>query len=106
MAMILAAFFNLNAVASIGSAVALVVFTLISIGHVRVHNDTGAKVWILVAAIAATSIVFVTFALTTLVHEPATIVVIAVVVVLSIAIDVIWKRSHTGAVRGGPAPVS
>jgi amino acid transporter len=105
-AMILAAFFNLNAVASIGSAVALVVFTLISIGHVRVHNETGAKVWILIIAVCATTIVFVTFALSTLVHEPATIVVIAVVVALSIGIDLRWKHSRDSAVGGGPAPTT
>lgn len=103
-AMILAAFFNLNAVASIGSAVALVVFTLISIGHVRVRADIGAKAWILVLAVGATTIVFVIFAFSTLIHEPATIVVIVVIVVVSVAIDVVWKRSRGGAVHGGSAP--
>jgi amino acid transporter len=105
-AMILAAFFNLNAVASIGSAVALVVFTLISIGHLRVRVETGAKAWILVLAVAATTIVFVTFAFSTLIHEPATIVVIAAIVAVSVAIDVCWKRSRGRAVHGGPAPAA
>ena len=104
-AMVLAAFFNLDAVASIGSAVALVVFTLISVGHLRVRGETGAKAWILVTAISATTIVFVTFTLTTLIHEPATIVVIAIIVVLSLAIDFGWKRSRSSAPGGGPAAV-
>ena len=105
-AIILAAFFNLNAVASIGSAVALVVFTLISIGHLRVRSETGAKAWVLVLAVTATTVVFVTFAFSTLIHEPTTIVVIAVVVVASVAIDMRWKRSRGHVVQGGPGPAS
>jgi hypothetical protein len=42
-AVILAAGFKLDAVASIGSAVALLVFTFISIGHLRVRSETGAQ---------------------------------------------------------------
>jgi amino acid transporter len=93
-AIVLAAGFNLDAVASIGSAVALVVFTLISIGHLRVRNETGAQAWLLVLAICATTIVFVTFAVTTLVHEPATLVVIAVIVVVSLIVDFGWKSAR------------
>ena len=91
-AVVLAAGFNLDAVASIGSAVALLVFTFISVGHLRVRRETGAQAWLLVLAVAATSIVFVTFAVTTLVHEPGTIVVIVVILVASVGIDLWWKR--------------
>ena len=91
-AIVLAAGFNLNAVASIGSAVALVVFTFITIGHFRVRADTGAQAWLLLLAIAGTTIVFVTFALTTLVHEPATIIVIGAILATSLGIDLWWKR--------------
>jgi amino acid transporter len=93
-AIVLAAGFDLDAVASIGSAVALVVFTLISIGHLRVCRETGALAWLLVLAILATTIVFVTFALTTLVHEPGTLVVIAVIVVVSTIVDFFWKNAR------------
>jgi amino acid transporter len=91
-AIVLAAGFKLDAVASIGSAVALLVFTFISVGHLRVRAETGAQAWLLVLSIAATSIVFVTFAVTSLVHEPATIVVIIVILVASLGVDVWWKR--------------
>jgi len=94
LAIVLAAGFNLDAVASIGSAVALVVFTLISIGHLRVRKETGAQAWLLVIAVCATAIVFVTFAVTTLVHEPATLVVIAVIVAVSLIVDFWWKSAR------------
>ena len=42
-AIILAVFFDLNAIASIGSAVALVVFTLVTFGHFRIRHETGAQ---------------------------------------------------------------
>ena len=42
-AIVLAICFDLSAIASIGSAVALIVFTLVTFGHLRVRPETGAK---------------------------------------------------------------
>ena len=93
-AIVLAVGYDVNAIASIGSAIALLVFALVSIGHLRVRDQTGARISILVVAIAATVIVLVTFAVTTLVDEPSTLIAIAVVLVVSIALDLAWKRSR------------
>ena len=96
-AAILAVGFDLTSIASLGSAVALVVFTLVSAGHLRVHRETGARVWLLVVAIASTVIVLVTFAVTTLVDEPGTAVAIVAILLLSVVLDLGWKqarRSH------------
>jgi len=38
--------------------------------------------------------VFVTFVFTTLIHEPASIVTLAGILVLSVALDYGWKRSR------------
>src|SRR5207342_3155414 len=62
-AILLALFFDLSAIASIGSAVALIVFTLVTFGHLRIRRDTGAKAWLLVLANVATVVVLVAFAL-------------------------------------------
>src|SRR5689334_22644987 len=51
--LVLAVLFKLDAIASIGSAVALVIFTLITAAHFRVRSQTHASVWILAAAIAS-----------------------------------------------------
>ncbi len=40
---VLALFLDLNAIASIGSAVALFVFTIVTAGHLRVRGETGAQ---------------------------------------------------------------
>jgi predicted tellurium resistance membrane protein TerC len=48
----------------------------------------------LVLAIVAAGAVFVTFVFTTLIHEPASIVTLAVILLLSVGLDYGWKRSH------------
>ena len=84
--------FALTAIASIGSAVALIVFALVSTGHLRVRGETGARTWLLVLAVGSAVIVLVTFAFTTLVEEPATAVTLVVILLVSIALDLGWKR--------------
>jgi amino acid transporter len=91
-AMGLAIGFDLSAIASIGSAVALIVFAMVSAGHFRVRHETGARSWLLVLAIGSAVIVLVTFAVTTLVAEPATAVALVVILALSVALDLGWKR--------------
>jgi amino acid transporter len=91
---VLAVLFKLDAIASIGSAVALLIFTFITAAHFRVRSETGAKAWILVLAIGAAAVVLLTFIFTTLIHEPASIVTLAGVLVLSVALDYGWKRTR------------
>jgi amino acid transporter len=93
-AIVLVVGFDLNTIASIGSAIALSVFALVTVGHLRVRDQTGARLSILVIGLAGTVIVLVTFAVTTLVEEPSTLVAIVVVLLVSIGVDVGWKRSR------------
>jgi amino acid transporter len=93
-AIVLAAGFDLSAIASIGSAVALLVFTLITAAHLRVRHETGAKAAVLVIGVVATATVLVTFAFTTLRHEPATLILIAVIVAAAAIADGWWKRAR------------
>ena len=74
-------------------------FALVTAGHLRVHRETGARPWLLVVAVAATVIVLVTFALTTLVEEPGTAVAIVVILLLSVLLDLGWKRSSATRTR-------
>jgi len=100
-AIVLAVFFDLTAIASLGSAVALTVFTMISAGHLRVRQETSASAIMLVAAVAATSVVLMTFALTTLVDQPGTAIALLVVLALSVVLDLVWKhqRDHPTPTR-------
>jgi amino acid transporter len=93
-ASILAVGFDLTSIASIGSAIALVVFTLVTAGHLRVRAETGANTVLLALAIVSTVVVLLAFAFTTLVDEPATAVTLVAILLLSIALDVGWKRKR------------
>ena len=97
---VLAVGFDLNAIASIGSAIALLVFAFVTLGHVRVRSETGAQLWVLLAAIISTVVVLVTFAFTTLVDEPATIITMVGIVTMSIGLDFAWKRARAARLAG------
>jgi amino acid transporter len=90
-ATILALFFDLNAIASIGSAVALVVFTLVTFGHLRIRHETGARTSVLVLAEVTTVVVLLSFAFTTLAEEPGTAVALVVILLLGVGLDLWWK---------------
>jgi len=100
--LILAVAFNLDAIASIGSAVALLIFTLITAAHFRVRSETGANPFILALAIASAGIVLVVFVFTTLIHEPASIVTLAGIIVLGVVLDLWWKRVRADRARQVP----
>ena len=94
--LVLALVFKLDAIASIGSAVALLIFTFITAAHFRVRGETGASAAVLAVAIATAGAVLLTFVFTTLFHEPASIVTLVAILVLSIALDFGWKRARVG----------
>ena len=99
-AIVLAVGFDLSSIASIGSVIALLVFGLVSVGHLRVRAETGAKAWVLVLAVASTVIVLVSFVFTTLVHEPATAIALVVILALCVTIDALWKRARGRTMAG------
>ena len=100
-AIVLAVFFDLSAIASLGSAVALVVFTLVTFGHYRIRQETGAQGWLLILADVTTLVVLAAFAVTTLVDEPGTAVALVVILLLSVVLDLIWKRRRVVIVHEG-----
>ncbi len=103
-AIVLAVFFDLNAIASIGSAVALVVFTLVTFGHYRIRHETGARSWLLILADVTTIVVLVAFAATTLVEEPGTAVALVAILLLSVVLDLLWKRRRAATTPVTPEP--
>jgi L-asparagine transporter-like permease len=93
---LLAVLFDLDAIASIGSAVALLIFTLITAAHFRVRADTGASAAVLTLAMASAIVVLLTFVLTTLIHDTASMITLLAILGLSVALDVGWKRTRAG----------
>ncbi len=91
--------FDLSAIASIGSAVALMIFAFVTLAHLRVYRDTGARPSVLVLALAVIAVTLLTFIFTTLIHEPASIVTILGILALSVGLDIGWSRKRE---RMGP----
>jgi amino acid transporter len=104
LAIVLVTSFNLNNIASIGSAVALLVFATITIGHFRVYRETGASLIVLIVALITTAGTFVIFCTTTLVNEPGTVVALVAILALAVLIDVLWKRMARGRARAAEQP--
>ncbi|HEY7470006.1 MAG TPA: APC family permease [Acidimicrobiia bacterium] len=100
-AIVLALGFDLSSIASIGSAIALLVFTLVTAGHLRVRSQTGASMLLLILGVLTTGVVLLTFAFTTLPEEPGTAVALLVILVLSVVLDLWWK-----SVKGRRAPAT
>jgi len=96
-AVALAVGFSLTAIASIGSAAALLIFFLVTVGHFRVRSETGARVSILVLGVLTTGLAFLTFVFTTLIGEPASAVTLVLILLLSFSLDFGWKRRRDAA---------
>jgi amino acid transporter len=95
----LAAGFNLDAIASIGSAVALIIFSVVTVGHFRVRAETGAKTFMLVLALLTALVALISFIVNQLIYERAALIAMIVIVVLSIVLELWWARA-----RGPLAP--
>ena len=89
---VLTLLFDLSAIASIGSAVALVIFMMVGIAHLRLIKETGANVVIIYASIISVIVTLVVFSIDTLSQEPATALAIVVFLALSVIVDLLWRR--------------
>jgi hypothetical protein len=94
---------DLSAIASVGSAIALMVFVLVATAGYRRRSETGAHPLVTIAAITVSAIVLVFFIVDTLRNDRATFVAIAVIAALAVLLDFLWKRS-AGARTADPVP--
>jgi amino acid transporter len=97
--LVLAVGYDLSAIASIGSAVALMIFALVTIAHLRIRRETGALLLPLILGLLTTTVTLVVFATTTLADDPAATTALGVILVLSIGLDLWWKRARAGSAR-------
>ena len=90
--LVLANAFDLSAIASLGSAVSLVVFLVVGVAGLRLRSESGSKAWVIVVTMLATSVVLVLFAIDTARNAPETFAAMLVLVALAIVLDAVWKR--------------
>ena len=92
--LVIANLVDLSAIASVGSAISLVIFLLVGVAAYRLRAEIGALVAVVLAAIALTALVLVFFAIDTLRNSPETFTAIVAITVLAVLLDVVWKRSR------------
>jgi amino acid transporter len=93
-ALVLANFVTLGAIASVGSACSLVVFLLVGVAGLRLRAETGAGAAIVLLGMAAIAVVLGFFAVDTLRNAPETFTAIVGVTALSVVLDLVWKRAR------------
>jgi amino acid transporter len=103
--LILANVFDLSAIASLGSAVSLLVFLVVGVAGLRLRHETGANAAVVVVAMLATGTVLVLFAIDTAQNAPQTFSAMIVLGVLAVVLDVVWKRVRVSRVASSDAPV-
>lgn len=102
--LVLANAFDLTAIASIGSAVALIIFMLVSLAAMRLRRETGTRAAIVITAMVMTVVVLVLFAVDTLRNEPWTFAWMVVVALLAVVLDRISTHARDrGAALGTPS---
>jgi amino acid transporter len=90
----LAIIFDLGAIASLGSAVALAVFALITAAHLRMIDETKASKLVLILALIATSIAILLFLWYTAITDPGLFAILIVTVILAWAIEAVLMRTR------------
>jgi amino acid transporter len=87
----LALLFDVTAIASIGSAVALAIFVLITIAHLRMTKETRASKAILILALVTTSLAILLFSWYTLITAPQTFAILVATIILAWVVEAIWR---------------
>jgi amino acid transporter len=93
---------DLSAIASVGSAVALMIFLLVGAAGYRLRAETRSSTPIVLVAIAVTAIVLLFFAVDTLRNAPQTFVAIVAIAVLAVGLDAVWTRVRERGAADSP----
>ncbi|MGZ6778743.1 MAG: APC family permease, partial [Mycobacterium sp.] len=98
-------FFPLAAVGQMASLAFLIVYGMVSVGHLRIRADTGAKRWLLVLAVTLNLALFLLLLGYTVHTGPAsTWLTLVAVLVLSFVFEVTYRRPRRHARQATPAP--
>jgi amino acid transporter len=88
----LAVLFDVSAIASIGSAVALAIYVLLTIAHLRMAGETQASKAVLWVALGLTILAILLFCWNTLLTAPQTFVILVATIILAWVVEWVWQR--------------
>ena len=87
-----AVFFDVTAIASIGSAVSLTIFAFLTVAHLRLAKDTGASKAVLVIALIATLAASLLFCWNTWLTAPQTFLILVVTIILAWVVEAVLEK--------------
>jgi amino acid transporter len=96
---------DLSSIASVGSAVALMIFVLVGVAGYRRRADTGSNALIVVASIAVTSIVLLFFAIDTIANDIGSFIAVIAITVVAVILDAWTRAGSPGAADPGDGTV-
>ena len=85
--------FPLSAVASMGSAGFLLVYAAVSVGHMRIRKQTGAKAWPIVASAVTCLSLFAVLLYHMITTAPTSAIGLAVTLVGSFLFEIVYRRT-------------
>ena len=86
------ALFDLGPIAMMGSAAFLVVYAAVSVGHLRIYHETGAKPTIIWASLIALLVMFVLLMIYILDNQPAAAGALVVTLGASLLVEWVYRR--------------
>jgi Na+/proline symporter len=96
-------FVDLSSIASVGSAVSLLVFLLIGLAGWRRRADTGSNAAIVLAAIGVIAVVLAFFFVDTIKNDPWSVVAVVAITVVAFVLDALFRRPGRDATAVTPA---
>jgi amino acid transporter len=101
--LVVANFVDLSSIASVGSAVSLLVFLLIGLAGWQRRADTGSNAAIVLAAIGVIAVVLAFFFVDTIRNDPWSFVAVVAITVASVVLDALFRRPGRDANAVTPA---
>ncbi|MGP8059847.1 MAG: APC family permease [Acidimicrobiales bacterium] len=84
--------FPLSAVASMGSAGFLLIYAAVSIGHLRIRTETGAKAWPILASAVTCLALLIVLAYKMATSAPKSLIALGVTLAVSFVFEVAYRR--------------
>jgi amino acid transporter len=102
--LVVANFVDLSAIASVGSATALVLFLIICAAAYKLRANTGSSVVMIGLAALVTAVVLAAFAVDTLRNAPETFTAMLAIGLLAVVFDAVWRSRRPGGSSGQTTP--
>jgi len=99
--LLLANLFDLTAIASLGSAIALGIFLLLSIAAFRLRGETSSNPIVIALGALSTAVVLVVFLLDLFANDPRTFLVLLAFLVAAVVLDATWAQMKSARARAG-----